>query len=145
MPFDVFQLRHIDYEDTGIGLTKLSEDLNKAFDYIDEHPDFLDSQVLEVASYKKYKFLKFGDEDEIEKKKQNSKIDAIIKLSENPKLFEIFNDNTIPDDKKSIMAIQELAKSPANAKAILGALVDSGEVNLNLVSKSTNGRKLKRR
>lgn len=58
VPFDVFPLRHIVYDNTVLGLKKLSDDLKKTFDSFDENPDFFDNQVLEITHQKKYEFLK---------------------------------------------------------------------------------------
>jgi hypothetical protein len=148
VPFDVFHLRHIDYEDTGTGLKKLSEDLNNVFSYIDEYPDFLDNQVLEVASFKQYKFLKFDNEEEVEKNKQISMINAIIRMMAHPDIMHILTDKSIPDDQKGVMAIQELIKYPEDATVILGSLADAGAFNSSsnkprIASRATNGRKTK--
>jgi hypothetical protein len=146
VPFDISLSRYIDYEDSTAGLKKLSEELKNTFDYFDEHPNVPDNQVLEIASFKKYKFLDFDDKEEKEKDKQLSMINAFIRLGANPKLIEISNDTSIPEKQRGIMAMQELAKSPEDATMILKALIDSGSIIMpkpSIVSRQRNGRKSK--
>lgn len=145
VPFDISHLRHIGYENSPTGLKKLAADLKSAFDHYDKHPNSPDNLVLELANFKKYKFLKFDDEEEIEKNKQASMINALIKMIGNPNVMQILTNETIPEDQKGIIAIQEMAKSPEDAAAILGSLADSGAFKPSLVTKSMNRRKTKRR
>lgn len=147
IPFDISHSRHIDYEDTTAGLKKLSEKLKIAFDYYDKQPNFPDNQVLELASFKRYKFLKFDDEEEIARSKQIALVNAMTKLFTNPKLIEIYVDKTIPEDQKIILAVQEMSKSPNDAGAIIGSLAASGAFDTlkpNEVARSRSGCKNKR-
>ena len=48
-PFDVLTLRHIEYEDTGAGVTQLGKQLKMAFDEIDANPERPDNAFLGMA------------------------------------------------------------------------------------------------
>lgn len=147
VPFDISHSRYIVYEDSTAGLKKLSEELKNAFDFCDSHPSFPDNQVLELASFKKYKFLKFDNEEEIEMNKQCAMIDAIIKMSANPRFLELATDKTIPEDQKNIMLLQELSKTQ-DMGAVIKSLAASGVFSIpkpTIAVKSTNGRRTKRK
>jgi hypothetical protein len=48
-PFDISVLRHIEYENTPTGLKQLANDLDRSFDYIEQHPGRPDNPFLRVA------------------------------------------------------------------------------------------------
>jgi hypothetical protein len=50
-PFDIYELRRIEYQNTPTGLKRLSDALLKQFDWIDENPDRPDNRFLELGSH----------------------------------------------------------------------------------------------
>src|ERR1022692_2373454 len=48
-PFDIYELRRIEYQNTPTGLKRLSDALLKQFDWIDENPDSQSPGLLQAA------------------------------------------------------------------------------------------------
>lgn len=61
IPFDVAHLRHIEYTSTVTGLKSLAKGLKNFFDHFENNPDIPDNQLLELAKFTNYSFLRFGE------------------------------------------------------------------------------------
>ena len=68
--FDISYLRYIEYENNATGLKKLTENLKTTFEWLDKYPEKADNHFLELAELTKFKYPKFVDYFEIEKKKK---------------------------------------------------------------------------
>lgn len=126
VPFDISHLRYINYENTSTGLKKLSKDLKNSFDDFDRRPNYPDNHVLELASRSKYKFLKFDNEEE-EQKRKNAMRKALLKIIETPKLLAVLLKKS---DPMQAQLLKELSKSPETAEVLLEYFVESGSVKL---------------
>lgn len=59
-PFDISQLRHIEYDNTATGLKALAETLKTYFDHFERVPSRPDNQFLEIAKLTGYKYPDFS-------------------------------------------------------------------------------------
>jgi len=125
IPFEISNLRYIEYENSVTGLKKLSFDLKNYFEYFDKNPNSLDNHFLETAKASEYKFLKFDNEEE--QKRKNAEMKLFLKMVENPKVLNSLLKDT---DPKTAQLFKELAKSPETAEALIEFLINSGSIKL---------------
>lgn len=130
IPFDISHLRYIEYEDSIAGLKKLSNDIKKYFELFDKKPNYLDSQILELANLIKYKFLKFDNEEEMIKNRNDTFVSLIVKLLQNPKFISLLNNKSLNQDEKNTRILKELSKSPETATEVIKFLMDSGNLKI---------------
>lgn len=126
VPFDVSHLRHIDYDNTPIGINELAEELKKAFVSIESNPNKLDNHFLEIAKTSKYQFMKF-DNDEENAMKTNAAKNLILKIIKNPDLLSAMLKDA---DPKTVALLKEMSKSPEIAEELVGYLILSGSIKL---------------
>ncbi len=65
-PFDIQDLRYIEYEDTSSGLKELKGKLEQRLAWIDNNLGTPDSKFLEYAQYIKFEFPKYGQDPHVE-------------------------------------------------------------------------------
>jgi hypothetical protein len=127
VPFDIYNLRHIEYENTPSGIKKLAEGLKSAFTYMENNPNRLDNHFLDTAKNMKYRFLKFANEEELEERKKNAAKKFFLKVIENPRLLGIVLKES---DPKLVPMFKELSKSPETAEVVIDYLIESGTIKL---------------
>lgn len=126
VPFDIYNLRHIEYENTPSGIKELAEKLKDVFDSIESNPDRLDNHFLDTAKNLKYRFMKFDDEEEEEKKKKAAK-KLFLSIIENPRLLGVMLKE---GDPKLVPMFKELSKSPETAEVVIDYLIESGTIKM---------------
>lgn len=105
IPFDLAHLKYIEYENTGTGLKELSNNFKEHFDWLENDPNALDNQFLELAKIVKFPYPKFDVQSN-----QNSfmiKIMAeMLKSQERDKFIEIFTNSSMDQEQKGIEIIK---------------------------------------
>ncbi len=124
IPFDIHNLRYINYENTTHGLSKLSKDLKKYFDNFDRNPNNLDNHFLKTARSVEYKFLEFGNEGDKKEKRMQKKL--MLKMLENPKLRKKYLNSS---DPLTALMIEEILKSPEKEE-YFECLIDDKKLKL---------------
>jgi hypothetical protein len=66
-------LRYIEYENSTTELKELTDKLKKYFSLYDDNPQNIDNQFIKLAAFLKFKYPKFIDMEEENKKKETAK------------------------------------------------------------------------
>ncbi len=114
-PFDILDLRYIEYENTPKGLRILSEKLKKTFSDFDSQTTVIDNEFL---SYALSKGLRFQQIDFQAKKKEHGEKALLEIFLSNPELIKA----VISEDENGI--IEALSKFP-DKNSLASAIVDS--------------------
>lgn len=124
--FDISHLRYIEYENSPTGLKTLSEHLAKTFTFIENNPNKIDNQFLELAALTKYNYPKFIDQDEELRKKNMAMVSIIKPFIEKPNLFRLLLDSSINEDEKNKKILEEISNDPGMLGDLLMNLASSG-------------------
>ncbi|WP_425147702.1 hypothetical protein [Deinococcus sp.] len=65
-PFDIANLRYIEYDNTVSGLKELSESMRGFIDFTFANPEKPDNMFLEFAKFTKYKSFDFSENDQLD-------------------------------------------------------------------------------
>lgn len=106
VPFDISHLKYIEYENTVVGLSNLSKNLEERFKFYSSNPCKLDNQFLELCSFTNFSpsiYKSFIKEDE---DTGDILVNVIQILLNNPKLFEATIEQT-EKNKKLFEALKE--------------------------------------
>ena len=109
VPFDIINLRYIEYENTPSGLKKLKTEFQRVFDEFKKNPKHIDNDFLKLIM--SFNMIR----------KNKSKKEAFIAIIKNKELM-----NAILSGNDSKAA--ELLSKSDDIDNIISALVDSGEI-----------------
>lgn len=120
-PFDVANLRHIEYDKSATGLKMLSDKFKYWFSHYDKNPQRPDNQFLELAKLTGYQSLNYSqnDSETVEEK-------ALMAVLESPELIDLFSrqQQGEPVDQGEMM--RAMQSNPKAAKLFLSAMAKSG-------------------
>lgn len=141
IPFDISQLRCIEYENSATGLKKLSEQLKPFLEHYKRDSSRPDSQFLELAKITKYQY----PYSQIEQVQEDAEIDMILSVMQSPKIFELMmrQSQGEPVDQREIL--MEFANNPDAAKSLLMAMKAGGKNLLGDEESSSTGKKTTRK
>lgn len=138
VPFDVAQLRYIEYENTATGLKKLAEELRQYFDHFRRNPYSADSHFQEYARLTQYRFPDYspGDEDPT--------TEVILAALQSPDVMELMLRSARGEEIRQEETFKALLSDPGITQKIVSALVKTGQVSLG-TGKDTSARTSRRR
>jgi hypothetical protein len=123
-PFDLSDLRHIEYENTPSGLKALATDLEARFKWLDNHPGVTDNHFLEYAQLTEYQFQRYG-------KAQDANVDTVVDcfttLMQYPEVIEQLSSGQLSSPQDFL---QLFGKYPDAVKPLLRMMIKSGQLKL---------------
>lgn len=127
-PFDVADLRHIEYENTPTGLKDLANRVQEHFDWIDLHPNKPDNQFLTLAELTAYHFQSYERQEDKQKKAMTYNL--LTELLKHPDLIEVLvaHSRGTPLDPAEVLS--RVASKPDALRAVLLSLISSGQVKI---------------
>ncbi|GMA14039.1 hypothetical protein E5F05_18650 [Deinococcus metallilatus] len=111
VPFDISHLRFIEYEDTTAGLRNLSVKLREYMAFVEKNQDKPDNHFLEIAKYKKHKFLDFSEET-------SEELEIITAFMQNPELFAVASRAGAGGEVDQMELLAAMQANPESAKQI---------------------------
>lgn len=127
-PFDVAGLRHVEYDNTPSGLKHLAKELEQRFAWCDLHPGEPDNEFLSLAKLTAYQFQHYDKAEENERKAAT--FHAFAELARHPELLQLVvaANSGQPVDQSELL--RKLAEKPEAMRAVLFALVKTGQLKL---------------
>ena len=86
IPFDIIQLRHIDYESTPSGLKALAVELKNHFEFLETNPEHPDNQFQELAKLSSYPFPQYGIDEATE---EDAKMELFKAAIQSPEILSL--------------------------------------------------------
>lgn len=125
-PFDINQLRYIDYEGTPTGLKALAKELQTYFDYLERNPDHSDNQFQELAKLTGYEFPRYKRDEVTE---DDAKAELVIAAMQSPTILDMFvrksQGEDIDDSEINSEIIKLLVTNPELASIFAKGLMKS--------------------
>lgn len=119
-PFDIANLRYIEYENSLSGLKDLAIKFEETLNFALAHPEKPDNQYLEFAKYTKYKAFDFSDHSQLD-----SNTEMMLALLGNSELFDLLSRAGQGEDVDQAELFRILARNPEASAPIIRAIVQS--------------------
>jgi hypothetical protein len=124
-PFDIANLRHIEYENTPSGLKTLASNFRAFLDHFDRNPVSPDSQFQEVAKLINSQFPNYSKPDE----EMSPEVTAMLAMMQSPELMDLFSRQGRGEEVDQREILEVMARNPDVAGVVLQALVKSGQIS----------------
>jgi hypothetical protein len=124
--FDISHLRYIEYENSTTGLKDLTSKLKQYFDIFVKNTNNPDNQFLKLALFLKFKYPKFLDIEEENRKKELAMINILTPILKNPDMFKIFLDDNLNQDDKNTKMLEFMQNDPEFIGEMIKNLVGGG-------------------
>lgn len=121
-PFDVQDVRYIEYQDTSTGLKSLRAQLEQRLAWIDSNPSTPDSKFLEYAQYVKFEFPRYGQDP------HGEFADVTLTLLKHPQLIEDLQEASATGDTRRALTLA--AQYPEAAKSLIMFLSRQGKLKV---------------
>lgn len=127
IPSDISHLRHIEYTQEPSGMEKLSIQLKRMFEFYEKNPAKPDNQFLELCAFTNYVPTIFGKDDSA---KQETIANLFTLLLTNPQMLKAITNSSLSTEEQQQAFLNELLKSPDEAKQLIQALLKTGLVKI---------------
>lgn len=129
-PFDISNLRHIEYANTPTGLKHLAGKFEEAISHLERSPSVVDSSFQEIAKLTNFEFPSYGASNE----SSDAMIEVMIAMMQEPALMELMVRSGKGEEIDNGEMFKLLAKNPAVAGQVIQALAKSGNLDLPMSS-----------
>jgi hypothetical protein len=119
-PFDVQDLRYIDYEDTSSGLKDLKTKLEQRLSWIDHNTSTPDNKFLEYAQFVKFQFPQYSQDT------HSQTADVFMTFLQHPGLLEKLMDPTFSKDPRSMMGL--MSQYPEASRSLIAFMIRQGKM-----------------
>lgn len=125
-PFDISNLRHIEYTNTPTGLRELGQRFRDAIDHFDRIPNAIDSSFQELAKLTGFEFPSYSrpaDESE-------PMIEVMLAMMQSPELMDLMVRSGKGEEIDQREMFSLMSKNPVAASQMMQALVRAGHIDL---------------
>ena len=124
VPFDIADLRYIEYDDTSSGLKELSRSIKSYISGYNKEPDRPDNKFLTTARFQKLKSFDYSESREMP-----MEVQLMMSMMGSPEIMDIFQRQSNGEDIDQYELMQVMAKNPEIAIPLFTTLSKSGQLS----------------